>query len=114
METRRCWLVLFFKFYFQKNHWKKQPFRKYVLVNEELDCTYINDIGDLEDSPKLVFITYEFENLMVINDSEELITKIKQNIKSDVLQQPIDWLNDKYCRRENFFSNHLEYLLWIS
>ena len=32
---------------------KKQPFRKNVIVEEELDCNDIDDIKNLEDSPTL-------------------------------------------------------------
>ena len=37
-------------------HWKKQPLRKNVIVEGELDCITIDDGGHLEDSPRLVFI----------------------------------------------------------
>ena len=41
---------------FKKNHGfvkKKPPFRKNVLVKEELGCIDIDDIENLEDSPRL-------------------------------------------------------------
>ena len=40
----------------------------------------IDDIGNLEDLPRLVFIDEEFENLIVVNDVEnlrEILTKKK-------------------------------------
>ena len=54
--VQKCWLVLFLQFYFQKNHGfieKRSPSEK---VEEELDYIDIDDIGNLEDSPILVFI----------------------------------------------------------
>ena len=33
----------------------------------------IDDIGNLEDLPRLVFIDEEFENLVVVNDVENLL-----------------------------------------
>ena len=36
------------------------------MFGEELDC--IDDIGNLEDSPRLVFINEKCENLAVVND----------------------------------------------
>ena len=55
-DVRKYWLVLFLRFYFQKNHGfieKRSPSEK---VEEELDYVDIDDIGNLEDSPILVFI----------------------------------------------------------
>ena len=49
----------------------------------------IDDIGNLEDSPRLVFIDEECGNLIVVNDSGELTENISQK-KADVLQQPIN------------------------
>ena len=46
---------------------KKQLFKN-VIVEEELDCIDIDDIGNLEDSPRLVFINEECGNLIVVND----------------------------------------------
>ena len=63
---------------------KKQLFKN-VIVEEELDCTDIDDIGNLEDSPRLVFINEECGNLIVVNDDGELTRNISQK-KSDILQ----------------------------
>ena len=46
---------------------------------------YVDDIGNLEDSPRLLFMDEEFGNLMVANDGGELTENISQK-KSDVLQ----------------------------
>ena len=62
-----------------------QLFRKNVIVDEELDCTDIDDIENLEDSPRHVFINKECGNLIVVNDDGEFTRNISQK-KSDVLQ----------------------------
>ena len=69
---------------------KKQLFKN-VIVEEELDCIDIDDIGNLEDSPRLVFINEECGNLIVVNDDGELTRNISQK-KSDV--------HSVTCRRE--------------
>ena len=57
-----------------------------MTVEEELDCIDIDDIGKLEDSPRLVFIDEECGNVIVVNDGGELTRNINQKKKSDVLQ----------------------------
>ena len=56
------------------------------MVEEELDCIDIDGIGNLEDSPRLVFIDKECGNLIVGNDNRTLTRNINQNKKSDVLE----------------------------
>ena len=63
----------------------KKQLIKNVIVEEELDCIDIDDIGNLEDSPRLVFINEECGNLIVVNDDGELTRNISQK-KSDILQ----------------------------
>ena len=53
-----------------------------MLVVEELEYIDIGDIGNIEDSPRLVFIDEECGNLIVVH--------INQKKKSDVLQYLID------------------------
>ena len=66
-------LVLFLKII----NVKKATLReKNVIVEKELDCIDINDIGNLEDSPRLVFIDAECRNLIVVNDGAELTRNI--------------------------------------
>ena len=80
---------LFFLFYFQKIRAFMRgdnPSEKVVIIEEGLDGIDIDDIGNLEDSPRLVFIDEECENLIAVNDGGELIRNINQNKKSDVLQ----------------------------
>ena len=50
---------------------------------EELN---IDDIGNFQDSPRLVFTDEECGNLKVVNDGGELTRNIKQNKKSIALQ----------------------------
>ena len=52
-----------------------------MLVYEEQDYIDIHDIGNTEDSPRLVFIDQECGNLTVVH--------INQKKKSDVLQSLI-------------------------
>ena len=63
------------------------PSEKFVTAEEELDGIDIDDIGNLEDSPRLVFIEEERENL---NDGGELTRNINQKKKSGILQWFID------------------------
>ena len=51
---------------------------KNVIVGEELNCIDIDDIGNLEDSPRLVFIDEECGNLVVVNDGGGLTENISQ------------------------------------
>ena len=64
--------------------------KKNVIDEEELDGIDIDDIGNLEDSLRLVFIDEECGNLIVVNDDEKLTRNINQKKNSDVLQYPID------------------------
>ena len=57
-----------------------------LFKKNQLDCIDIDDIGNLEDLPRLVFIDEECGNLIVVNDGAELTKNINQRKKSDVLQ----------------------------
>ena len=59
---------------------------KNAIVEEGLDDIDIDDIGNLEDWPRLVFLGEEYENLIVVNDGGELTRNINQKKKSEVLQ----------------------------
>ena len=64
-------LVLFSRHGFAK---KSNPSeKKNVIVEEELDCIDIDDIGNLEGSPRLVFIDEECGILIVVNHGGELL-----------------------------------------
>ena len=62
----------------------------------------IDDIGELEDLPWLMFINEECGNLQVVFDDGELTrTNNRQNKKkSEVLHACICQLCDKRCRRD--------------
>ena len=51
---------------------------KNVIVEEELDCIDTYNIGNLEDSARLVFINEECGNLIVANGGGELTENISQ------------------------------------
>ena len=75
-------VVLFSKYY---GFFKKATLQKKVIFEKELDCIDRYDIGNLEDSPRLLFMYEECGNLIVANNGEERIGNINQK-KSDVLQ----------------------------
>ena len=50
---------------------KKATLQKNVIFEKELDCINRDDIGNLEDSPRLLFIDEECGNLIVVNDGGE-------------------------------------------
>ena len=56
-----------------------------MLVQEELDCIIIDDIGNFKDSPRLEFINEKCGNLIKINDGGELTITINQKMKSGIL-----------------------------
>ena len=55
------------------------------MVDKKLDCINIDDIGNLEDSPRLAFTNEECGNLIVVNVVGDLTENISQK-KADVLQ----------------------------
>ena len=79
---------------------KGSPSEKNVIVALKTD-----DIGNLEDSPKLVFIDEECGNLIVVSDGEGL-TENKEVRHFTIAY--ICPLGDKCCRGEYFFSNRME------
>ena len=64
---------------------KSNSSEKKFIVGEELDCIDIDDNGNLEDSPRLAFISEECGNLTVVNDGRKLTENISQK-NVDVLQ----------------------------
>ena len=56
-----------------------------MIFEKELHCINRDDIGNLEHSPRLLFIDEECGNLAVVNDGGERTWNISQK-KSDVLQ----------------------------
>ena len=81
MLTCFIFVALFSKYY---GFGKKATHQKNIF-EKELDCINRDDIGNLEDSPRLLFIDEECGNLIVVNDGEERTGNISQK-KSDVLQ----------------------------
>ena len=57
---------------------KSNSSEKNVIVGEELNYIDIDDIGNLKDSPRIVFINKECGNLIVVNDGGELTKNISQ------------------------------------
>ena len=60
--------------------------KKNVIIEEELDCIDTDDIENLENSPRLVFIDEKCGNLIVVDDGGELNRSTNQKKKTDVLQ----------------------------
>ena len=81
MLTYFIFVVLFSKYY---GFVKKATLQKKFIFEKELDRIDRDDIGNLEDSPRLLFIDEEYGNLIVANDGEERIGNSQK--KSDVLQ----------------------------
>ena len=82
-------MFYFSGFIFKKNHGfieKGNPSQKNAIVEEELDCIDIDDIGNLKDLTRLLFIGIECGNIIVVDDVEELTRNINQKKKSNVLQ----------------------------
>ena len=72
-----------------------------IVINEEkLDGTDIDDIGNLVDLPRLIFIIEECGNLKVVVDGGEVTINIDRKKKSDVLQAYRCPLCDKCYRRD--------------
>ena len=62
------------------------PSEKVAIFEEELNHVDIDDIGNLENSPRFVFSDEECGNLKVVNSGAELTRNINQKKKSDVSQ----------------------------
>ena len=78
---------------------KHNPSEKIVIVKEELDGIDIDDIGNLEDLLRIVFIHKECGNLKVFVDGRELAGIINKKNKPGVLQAYRYPLCDKCYRR---------------
>ena len=68
----------------------------------------IDDIGNLEDLLRVVWIDEECQNLKIVNGSGELTTNIRQKKMSDFLPAFRYPLCDKYCKGEHFFNKQVE------
>ena len=78
-------------------------------VTEELDGIDIDDIGNLEDLLRIVFIHEECGNLKVFVGGGELTRNINEKKKPGVLQTYRCPLCDKCFMGEYFCSKHVEY-----
>ena len=56
-----------------------------MLVQEELDCVIIDDIGNFKDLFRLVFINVKCGNLIKMNDGGQFTITINQKMKSGIL-----------------------------
>ena len=86
-------IFLYFQFYFQRKsrfNSRRQPFRKIIIVEEELDGNDRDDIGNLEDLLRLVLINEECWNPKVVVVGGELAKNINQKKKPDVFYKPVD------------------------
>ena len=88
---------------------KHNPSGKIVIVKEELDGIDIDDIGNLEDLPTIVFIHEECGNIKVFVYRRELTGNINKKKKPGVLLAYRCPLCDKCYRREYFFNTIVEY-----
>ena len=87
-----------------------------MIVKEEINDIDIDDIGNLEDLLRILFIHEECGNLKVSVDGGELNRIINEKKKPGVLQTYRCPLCDKYFMREYvlcekcfFGNNHVEY-----
>ena len=75
MLTYFIFVVLFSKYY---GFVKKATLQKNIIFEKELGCINRDDIGNLEDSPRLLFIDGECGDLIVVNDGGEHTGNISQ------------------------------------
>ena len=80
-----------------------------MIVKEQLDGIDVDDILNLEDLQRMVFIHEEYGNLKVFVDGGELTRNINEKKKPGVLQTYRCPLCDKCFRREYFLNKHVEY-----
>ena len=69
--------------------WRKLRSQKVVIVQEELDGIDKDDIGNLEDLLRVVFVDEACRNLKVVIGGGELNRNINQKKKSDLFQTHI-------------------------
>ena len=81
-----------------------KPSEKIAIVKEELDGIDIDDVGNLEDLLKIVFIYEERDR-----DVRELTRNNNKEKKSFILQAFRCLLSEKCFRQKYFFNKHLEY-----
>ena len=106
-------ILIFFSFLssfiFKENHIVEENNSSEKNVTEELDGIDIDDIGNLEDLLRIVFIHEECGNLKVFVGGGELTRHINEKKKPGVLQTYRCSLFDKCFMRKYFSSKHVEY-----
>ena len=83
--------------------------QKNVILKKELDGIDIDDIGNLEDLLRIVFIHEECGNLKVFVNSGKLSRIINEKKNPGVLQTYRCPLCDKCFMREYFYNKHVEH-----
>ena len=109
-------LILIFSFIFKKAprcHWRRKSCYRLGSTRRYTDIGDIDEIRGFTytcDLPtRLLFIDWEYGYLKEVNDGGEFTRKINQKKKSDVSQACRCSLWFIWCRREYFFSNHMEF-----
>ena len=75
------------------------------------DCIDIDDIGNLKDLFRLLFIGVDCGNIIVVDDVRELTRSINQKKVKRFTVAYKSLLSDKFCRQEYLSSKNVEYLL---
>ena len=99
----------YFSSFIFKEFEKHNPLEAIVIVKEELGSIDIDDIGNLEDLLRIVFIHEKCGNLEVFVDGGELTRNISKEKKPGVLQAYRYLLCDKCYRKEYFIIANVEY-----
>ena len=86
---------------------KDSPLETFLIIEKEPNGIDIDDIENLEDSPRFGFINEECLNLKVANDGGEFTININQMKMPDVWQAVLSVT--KFFRGEYFFNKHAEY-----
>ena len=83
---------------------KDNPSEKAVLVEEEIDGIDVDDSGNLEDLPRLVFVDEQCASIKAVVHSVELIISINKNEKQEVSQAYRCLLPDENAIYKSFSS----------
>ena len=85
-----------------------------MIVKEELDGIDIDDIGNLDDLLRIVFIHEECGVLKVFIDDGELTRNINKKKKRGILKACRCPLCEKFIDQSVFFNKHVEYCESVS
>ena len=78
IKSRKLRLQILTCFIFLDLFWRRQTFRKSYCSWKEQDDIDIDNIGNLDNSLRLLFIDEEYGSLIVVNDGGELTKNINQ------------------------------------